>query len=101
MESCPRTFVFLAPHTQRIRPDHWFLWLNVVKLSHLVDAEYRNRMYDDKQNQGVFNEEEIGWWDMGGGRRKERIVRQRKRNVGRLTSFPWLEGLLVWRRGRW
>ena len=32
-------------------------------------------IYDDKQGQGVFNEEEVRCWGMGGGRRKEHTVR--------------------------
>ena len=49
-------------------------------------------IYNDKQSQGVFDGEGIGCQGTGGsGRRKERTVNQRKREVDYLTSFPWLK----------
>ena len=47
--------------------------------------------YDDKQGQGVFNEEEIGCWGMGGGQRKERTVGQRKHDIGHIITFLLLD----------
>ena len=50
----------------------------VEKARHTVDTDMTSAfrgIYDDKQGQDVLDEEEIKYWDMGGGRRKGRTVR--------------------------
>ena len=46
------------------------------------------RIYDDKQGQGVFDEEGIRCRGMDGGMRKGRTVHQRKHDVAHATLFP-------------
>ena len=45
-------------------------------------------IYDDKQGQGVFDEEGIRCRGMDGGMRKGRTVHQRKHDVAHATLFP-------------
>ena len=45
-------------------------------------------IYDDKHGQAVFDEEGIRWRGMGGGKQKERTVRQRKHGVGHVPLSP-------------
>ena len=50
----------------------------VEKARHTVNTDTTSAfrgIYDDKQGQDVLDEEEIKYWDMGGGRRKGHTVR--------------------------
>ena len=54
------------------------------------------RVYDDKQCQGVFDTEGMGYWGMSGGKHKEHTVHQRKHKVDHLFVFPyWVEADVV------